>query len=139
MRHQGTENAALMLQLLQYDYADGAGDYGPVITEFSALLARYRQAFSAWQPMHEKGFWKKASRFLPMLKTAAMAAAAFALVTLFFPGGWAKAIFYIAAGGWSVWPPGSGKNFTPFAPSSSRNWGTSLPKRTGRFTANCPF
>ncbi|MBQ8390395.1 MAG: hypothetical protein IJX52_05390 [Oscillibacter sp.] len=39
------EEAQVLLQLLQYDYADGVGDYGPGLTELSALLERYRQQF----------------------------------------------------------------------------------------------
>ena len=95
------EEAQVLLQLLQYDYADGVGDYGPVITEFSALLERYRQQFYEWQPLrneHREEQLALGSRFFPMLKTAAITAAAFLLVSLLFKGTLLRAVFYITAG-----------------------------------------
>lgn len=96
------EAAAAYLQLLQYDYADGRGDYGPVITQFGTLLDRYHQSFVAWQP-YEDEYGKEIAalgkRTLPMLKTAAVLAAVFGLICLLFKESLIiKVLFYIAAG-----------------------------------------
>ena len=44
------DEAVASLYLLQRDYTDGFGEYGPALVEFGKVLDRYRKKYFEWKP-----------------------------------------------------------------------------------------
>lgn len=98
------EEAIASLQVLQYDYADGKGDYGPVITEFTSVLNRYQSNYYQWGQGFScvgNGYQRVSlkNKMIPMLKTALIIGIVFLILKYLFHMGWFIAIlFYIISG-----------------------------------------
>ena len=96
--------AGSALQMLQWDYADGVGDKGPVIREFSTVLARYHKNFCQWKRHTDTSVAEKREQgvydnhILPMLITSAVVFAVYLLLFVLLHSGIVlQIIFYVAA------------------------------------------
>ncbi|MCD7893417.1 MAG: hypothetical protein LUG60_06905 [Erysipelotrichaceae bacterium] len=100
----GREKALIEIQQLQYDYADGYGHYGPIISELTDLLSKYKQIYIYRDPyaelimnseIKEKPLFDEGlKRFFMQLICLSLIYLIFCIVSL---GGFWFGLFYLCA------------------------------------------